>query len=79
MRASGSRVPLSVLKFLMMNSCCTGSESGARACAEARCAASRVASIRIIRTVRLPMRAIDIDPGEHTLGRESHAASSGAW
>src|SRR5258707_9034075 len=37
MRASGSTVPLSVLKFRMTNSCWTGSASEAAACACANC------------------------------------------
>src|SRR5579862_7577252 len=70
MRASGSTVPLSVLKFLMMNSCCTGSASGA-AWACASCTPHNAMINAIERTVFSPK--IELEWRKHTSPYSLHA------
>src|SRR5260221_13760653 len=68
MRASGSTVPLSVLKFLMTNSCWTGSASGAAACACANCS-PKITTIDALNRTALSQyfRSLDYDAEAYTI------------
>src|SRR5258707_178715 len=68
MRASGSTVPLSVLKFRMTNSCWTGSASGAAACACANCS-PKITTINALHRTALSQyfRSLDYDPEDSTI------------